>query len=56
MNLTQSQHATVIEIIEKAILATDLALHFRDFDKFLDKAYSSENNKFESPEDKDLLM
>ena len=55
MNLTQSQHSTVIEIIEKAILATDLALHFKHVDKFLEKAESS-NTLFETNEEKDLLM
>lgn len=29
MNLTPSEHSTAIDIIEKAILATDLALHFK---------------------------
>lgn len=55
MNLTQSQHSTVIEIIEKAILATDLALHFKHVDKFLEKADSS-NTAFETNDEKDLLM
>lgn len=56
MNLTQSQHSTVIEIVEKAILATDLALHFACFDKFLEKANSTNNKSFETNEEKDLLM
>ena len=56
MNLTQVQHSTVIEIIEKAILATDLALHFKHVDKFLDKANSKSNKTFESPDEKNLLM
>ena len=29
MNLTPVQHSTAIDIIEKAILATDLAIHFK---------------------------
>ncbi len=29
MNLTPAQHSTAIDIIEKAILATDLAVHFK---------------------------
>jgi len=56
MNLTQIQHSTVIEIIEKAILATDLALHFKHVDKFLEKSNSSPTKKFETPEEKNLLM
>ena len=56
MNLSQSQHSTVIEIIEKAILATDLSLHFACFDKFLEKAYSTDKQTFETQEDKELLM
>ena len=55
MNLTPAQHSTVIDIIEKAILATDLAIHFQHFDKFLNKAYSSDK-KFVNQDDKDLLL
>ncbi len=28
-NLTSNEHSTVIDLIEKAILATDLSLHFK---------------------------
>jgi hypothetical protein len=56
VNLTPSQHATVIDIIEKAILATDLALHFKHIDKFIEKANSNSRENFEKPDDKDLLM
>lgn len=54
MNLTSTQHSTVIDLIEKAILATDLALHFKHIDKFLEKSTSSKRS-FESAEEKDLL-
>jgi hypothetical protein len=46
----------VIDIIEKAIIATDLALHFKHVDKFLEKANSNTRQRFETPEEKDLLM
>lgn len=29
MNLTAAEHSTAIDLIEKAIIATDLSLHFK---------------------------
>lgn len=55
MNLTSNQHSIAIDLIERAILATDLALHFQHFDKFCEKAHSN-NCRFETPDEKDLLL
>lgn len=55
MNLTSHQHSIAIDLIERAILATDLALHFQHFDKFYEKAHSN-NCRFETPDEKDLLL
>lgn len=55
MNLTQQQHSIAIDIIEKAILATDLANHFQHFDRFLIKA-NSDNRLFTKQDEKDLLL
>lgn len=55
MNLTRQQHSIAIDIIEKAILATDLANHFQHFDRFLIKA-NSDNRLFTKQDEKDLLL
>ena len=55
MNLNQTEHSTAIDLIEKAILATDLTIHFKHIDKFLTKANSS-NKAFVKNDEKDLLQ
>ncbi|CAF0952498.1 unnamed protein product [Brachionus calyciflorus] len=55
MNLTPTQHSTAIDLIEKAIIATDLALHFKHIDKFLEKSNSPDKHVFESANEKELL-
>jgi len=43
-------------VIEKAILATDLAVHFQHVDKFIEKSKTKIANRFETPEEKELLL
>lgn len=56
INLTPIQNAIVFDLIEKAILATDLSIHFKNLDNLVEIAYSGTNEKFEIPEHKYLLM
>ncbi|RNA41546.1 dual 3 -5 -cyclic-AMP and -GMP phosphodiesterase 11-like isoform X4, partial [Brachionus plicatilis] len=55
-NLTPLQHSTAIDLIEKAILATDLALHFKHIDKFIEKSNSPSRAVFEATSEKELLL
>jgi hypothetical protein len=59
INLTPAQHSQAIDIIEKAILATDLTLHFTKIEKFIEKTKKFQRDAVEmwtNDDDKDLLL
>lgn len=56
INLNAQEYSNAMEIIEKAILATDLSLHFQKVDSFLEKIKNPTEKRFESNEDKELFI